>query len=297
MKPLYLALLALFLGCRQTPPRPQVKEPSTMRVATLNAHRLFDLVCDSKACGPDEYEALPTEEEFTARLAQLAAAIQQLNADVVILQEIESQAALDGLNARLNFPVALLGETNTPGSVDVAILAKGELRGVFTHRKNRLPLADGKSTTFARELLEVQLSLKGAEVFIMGAHLRSKVKDDAARRLAEATAINDLIKARVEVSPEAILILGGDLNDTPGSETLLAIERGDLVTRVAKELGEAAATFLYKGAPLALDHLYLAKSKNGAYVKGSARVYRDGAKGFGGSDHAALLADFILLGL
>jgi endonuclease/exonuclease/phosphatase family metal-dependent hydrolase len=292
---LILVLLGFLLwACSHTTPKIQPTPTKTLRVATFNVHRLFDLVCDSKACGPDEYEALPTQEEFSLRISQIAKAIQQLEADVVILQEVESQASLDALNAELHFPVSILGETNTPASVDVAILAKGELRQVFTHRQNKLTLADGTTTTFARELLELQLTVKGSEVFVLGAHLRSKVKDDPARRLAEAETINKILSERIKTSPKALVVFGGDLNDTPGSETLQSIELGGFVTRVAQDLGEAAATFIYHGQGLALDHLYLAKTMFGAYLGGSAKIYRDDTGGFGGSDHAALSADFVL---
>lgn len=99
--------------------------------------------------------------------------------------QLETQAVLDALNAELHYPVAILGETNTPGSVDVAILATGELRQVFPPRQHRLLLA--------------------------------------------------------------------------------------------------------------LDHLYLTKTTLGMYLQGSAKVHRDETEGGGGSDHAALSADFILL--
>lgn len=297
MKKTLLAVLPLLLACVESLPKPTPPEPEPaprVRIATFNVHRFFDTVCDSGDCGAGAFEALPSQAQFEARAAALAAAIEALEADIVLLQELESQACLDALVAAApSFLTAELGEIGTPGSVDVAVLSRAPLLGVRRHRPS-LQLADGRASIFSRELLEVHLSLDGARVIVFAAHFRSKVNDDPLRRLAEAEVAAELATSRAAELPDSLVVLGGDLNDTPGSPPLTALEARGLV-RVAAELGAGAATFVFQGNPQAIDHLLLVPGAGGQYLAGSAAVVEPGGTGYAGSDHSALLADFQLV--
>ncbi len=275
-----------------SPPR----DPAVVRVATLNAHRYFDTVCDSGRCARRDYEALPDPAAFAAQTDALAVAVTRLDADVVCMQEVESERSLAALRDRLGgaFPTAVLGDLDQPGSVNVAVLSRDPLLEAHGHRERALVRPDGSRTTFSRELLEVHLSHAGRRVIVFSAHFRSKVRDDAGRRLAEAVAAREIVDAAAAQHPDALVVLGGDLNDTPGSPTLDALERGASLSRAAADLApDAQATYAAWQGPVALDHLYVAARARGRYVPGSARVLRDAdGAGFGGSDHASLRADF-----
>jgi endonuclease/exonuclease/phosphatase family metal-dependent hydrolase len=157
-------------------------------------------------------------------------------------------------------------------------------------------LPDGTTTRFSRELLEVEIqSERGKDVILFAAHFRSKANDDPARRLAEAQTASRIVGERAARSPEALVVLGGDLNDTPGSPPLQALVVDGGLVRVADDLPDAAqATYTYQGHGEAIDHLLLAPSASVLRVPRSSRVWRDG-NGWGGSDHAALSSDFLLL--
>jgi endonuclease/exonuclease/phosphatase family metal-dependent hydrolase len=276
------------------PPPPE----GAVRVASFNVHRFFDTVCDSAECGAGAYEALPSPEQFSRRADQIAMAIESLAVDAVLLQEIESQAAFDALSARLpRLSAAVFAETGLPGSVDVGLLARGGLVEVRRHRATHpLVLPDGTTSRFARELLEVHLLVDGAPVVLFAAHLRSKNNDDPARRLAEAQAAAQIVAATSAERPGALVVLGGDLNDEPGSPPLAALEAAGELLRVASELPAGGdSTYWYDGRGQAIDHLLLDTRAAGGYVAGSVRVAH-GPAGFtfGGSDHAALVADFAL---
>lgn len=272
--------------------------PGTIRVATFNTRLFFDTTCQSERCGPSDFEQQLTPEQFAQKADQLATAVRDLRASVVLLQEIETQESLDALVARLRgaYPVVELGEIGYAGSVDVAVLGAGRLLEVRRHRDRRLTRPDGSTTWFTREFLEVRLSIAGATVVVFDAHFRSKNDDDPGRRLAEAETAQAIVRAAALESPRALVVFGGDLNDTPGSEPLRAVESSGELARVAAELPEAEqATYWYRGRPSAIDHLFLAGKASGAHVPGSSRVARDcPACGYGGSDHAALTADFLL---
>lgn len=272
-------------------------DPSVLRAATFNTHLFFDPTCDSGRCGAGDFEQAPTPQAFALRADSLAAAIRSLNADVVSLQELETQGCLDALAAHLKdlYPTAVLGETGLPGSIDVAVLANGELVEVRKHRDQPLMRPDGSATSFTRELLEVHLQVKGRRVILFAAHFRSKSSDDPGRRLAEAQAARDIILRSAKEFPAAVVLLGGDLNDTPGSPPIAALESAPELLRVAKDRPpESIATYTWNGNAQAIDHLFLTGS--GSYIPASATAVYDtaGKLGLAGSDHAALRADFKL---
>lgn len=302
-----LLALTIFLGCTDAvgdQPRPlQANDAGSdavapesgppargaVRVATFNVHRLFDTVCDSANCGAGDFEETLTAAELDAKVATLAEGIEKLDADVVALQEIENASVFDALRARLpGYVTAELGETGAPASMDVAILARGPAAEFRRHRDEPLTRPDGTGTTFSRELLEARLTIGGRAVIVFAAHFRSKVDDDPGRRIAEANKTRELMIAAAGDAPGALVVLGGDLNDEPGSEAIVALEGGGVLVRVAQDLApEAQATFVRDGRGIAIDHVFVTMAGAARYVPKSAAVVGDV-----GSDHAALRADF-----
>ena len=96
---------------------------------------------------------------------------------MIALEEVENATCLAALKAKLaaagvDYPFAHIGETGSAGSVDVAILARGTLPEIKTHREVPLKRADGTSTTFTRELLEVRMTFGAMSVIMFAAHFR-----------------------------------------------------------------------------------------------------------------------------
>jgi endonuclease/exonuclease/phosphatase family metal-dependent hydrolase len=273
---------------------PDTAGPSTdpiATVATYNVHFLVDTVCDSHLCEPDDFEEQPSQAEFDARIAQVARAIDSLGADILLLQEVEKKSVLDALNAALSepYPIAVLGESGFAASLDVAVLARGEL--VDTREYSEL---NGGRDTFSRKFLRVDLDLKGERVIVFSAHFRSKRGGDSQIRLAEAQTARDIVTEIASTHDGALVVLGGDLNDTPDSEPLQALTSGGELVRVAE--GEEIVdvfTYVYFQRREEIDHLLMATTRGGAYVEGSAHSEHDEAPaGLGGSDHGALVARF-----
>ncbi|MBA3500955.1 MAG: endonuclease/exonuclease/phosphatase family protein [Myxococcota bacterium] len=269
--------------------RVAVDAAPTLRVATFNVRRMFDTVCESGTCESDDYEAQPSPAFFEQRATQIATAIRALDADVISLQEIETQACLDALLARLDGIHGVLGEISTVASVDVAVLAKAPIDLVVRHRADEpLVLPDGTTTTFSRELLEVH----AGGVIVFAAHFKAKSSDDPPRRLAEAQVSRRIAMETAARSPDAIVLLAGDLNDTPGSPPLDALTNDGGLIRLADDLPlSAQSTYYFQGSGQAIDHLLLAPNAAARRVSRSSRVWRDGGTGWGGSDHAALSSE------
>lgn len=279
-----------------------VRRPGKLRLEQLNVRRFFDTTCDSgEGKCPTDFEEQATQEQFDKRVKQIADDLATIQADVITLAEVETQTCLDAVQKALKdqgfeYPVAYVAETGGAGSIDVAVLARGKLGTVKNYRKDTpLKRPDGSKTTFTREFPEIHLTLGKSEVIVFPAHFRSKSgDDDAGRRFAEAAAAHDILVATGAANKKALVLLGGDLNDTPGSDPLKALEDDGKLLRVASDVAEQG-TYRFGGSDQAIDHIFVTKDHAASYVAKSATVVRDiGVKGFAGSDHATLWADFTL---
>lgn len=262
-----------------------------LTIATYNTYLLFDTICDSGRCHTSDFEQKRTQQEFDERIAQVAAAIDALGADIVMLQEVEKQPVLDALNEALEnpYPVAYLAESGYPGSLDVAVLARGEARDIMTY----LQLEDSQQT-FTRPLLRVDLQINCKSVIAFAAHFRSKVGDDPNRRLAEARTTRQIVGEVAAQNQDALLLLGGDLNDTPDSDMMQELTgNGGLVWVAEGKRLIDVYTIVHNSMRMQVDHLLLAPSGGGAYVPDSVRSVHDhNPVGYGGSDHGALVGRF-----
>jgi len=271
-------------------------DPENVSIATFNVRLFFDTTCDSGKCNGDDFEEVATPTSFEKRADELAAAIVDVDADILLLQEIENQNCIDALAERLpHYSSVHLGEQGYPASLDTAVFATLPAMAVFSHQDENFPHPEGGETSFTRDLLEVHFDLEGARIIVFAAHFRSKVFDDPGRRLAEAQRAGEWLAARATEHPDALIVLGGDLNDTPGSPPLTALETAAEVDRIASELDDDS-TYVYSGKSQAIDHLYMATTDAGSHVSDSSVIFRvttsDGWSGWGGSDHAALRSSF-----
>ncbi len=270
----------------------------SITIGTFNVRRYFDTICDSGQCGSNDYEVQLTSSEFDARAEQIANAINDMDVDIILLQEIEKAQCVATIRSYLdeNYPIYVIGETNYDASLDVAIIAKGERLQTISHWGEVLHKPNGEVVYFARDFLEVQLNVNGHKVIVFSAHFKSKANDDPDRRWAEAAGAYKIVTERASKSPEALIVFGGDLNDTPGSDPIDEIEKNNKLLRVASELSDYdAATYYWSGNYQAIDHLFIANDASGEYISGTTESVR-GQNGFGlgGSDHAALKATFEL---
>jgi uncharacterized protein len=266
-----------------------------LRVATFNVKLFFDTMCQSGQCAAGDFEQVLTPQAFDARANELSQAIMGFDADVVSLQELETQACLDAILRHLTgaLPHGALGEIGSSGSVDVAILSKTPLERVVGHRSEPLFRPDGTRTTFSREFLEVHVrAANGTEVVVFAAHFRSKSSDDPGRRLAEAQTSRRIVTELATAQPEALVVMAGDLNDTPGSPPMEALTADGGLLRVAADLPIADQyTYIFNGRGEAIDHILQAVTPAAFAVPRSTIVWKN-SRGFAGSDHYAVTSDF-----
>ena len=177
----------------------------------------------------------------------LRTVIRGLNADVLVLQEMGTQAHLDELRRDLktdgiDYPHGALASA-ADGDRRVAIMSKRPLKGVTTHTDLQFPYF-GARETVKRGLLEATVTTSAGELTIFGVHMKSRFTDrpddpmSTLRRAGEATAIRDRILKRFPAPAAGRFVLLGDCNDSRTSKPLAFLQKR----------GKTAITVLLHGA-------------------------------------------------
>ncbi len=262
-------------------------------IATYNTYRFFDTVCDTGFCGSSDYEVQFTTTQYKEKVEDVAAALRKIDADIVLLQEVEKKICMEDLLEKIGdmYSEIYIGETGGDASVDVAVITKGTIIDTDKHLGS-IPHPDGGTTTFTRAFLEVEIDFGGRKIIVFSAHFKAKSNDDPDRRLAEAQAALEILKDTADDNPDALIVMGGDLNDTPNSLPIDTLEDSSELIRVASDCSDDAT--YYHNGPEAIDHIFFSLEGAGSYVAGSAEVVKDSPSWYSlmSSDHAAVKADF-----
>ncbi|GMU22520.1 MAG: hypothetical protein AMXMBFR13_26060 [Phycisphaerae bacterium] len=233
-------------------------------------------------------------------LQALAQAIRELNADVLALCEVENRGALQQfVHAYLSdedYEVVLF-EGNDVRGIDVAVLSRLPVGPVTSHRHLRLPTADGGTTQFQRDLLQVRIEPPGAKAFdVFVVHFKSKggEEDGADIRLAEAQATRRVLDDLLGRDPQAEFVICGDFNDTIDSEPLKAVigtGSGALRTFVDDLPSDRRITYNQPPHLSMIDFILASPSMARRYVPKTYAIV-PGSPDTTGSDHNAVVAKF-----
>ena len=246
---------------------PDAEKIDSVVIGTYNTHLFFDKNCDSGYCSSSDFESVPGDSEYNDKVADLAGSVKKIGADIILLQEVEKESCLKDLFEKSgSYDELYLGEKGTLASVDTGVMTKGEITYKNKHPESiECADCDGGKTTFSRAFLETHIKLGCRKIIVFSAHFKSKADDDAPRRLAEAAAAAKILKNTAEKYPDALIVMGGDLNDQPGSDTLEFFENEPAFLRVASELStKDQATYSYRGDAIAIDHIFWVKSSLGS---------------------------------
>ena len=174
--------------------------------------------------------------------AWIARRIAALDADVLGLQEVEDQAALDAfcrddlVPAGIDYPYRVVVEGNDPRRIDVAVCSRLPIRRISSWRF--WPDPAGRPV-FGRDLLQAEIvAPDGRPLHVFVNHLKSNFIADEFRMTAEEIALErKAIALRRTQQAEAVaailrrqrltrrVVVLGDLNDAPGAATLAALGR------------------------------------------------------------------------
>lgn len=197
---------------------------------------------------------LITEKKLAER-QRIAQRLLDLEADVLLVQEVEDQSALEDFNAKhlgdLYRQVVVL-EGNDDRFIDVGVMLRGALSlgGVTTWKHATHPDSDGP--VFSRDLLQADLINAGGETVltVFNTHLKSHFVaefDFELKRLktpaeiaAEHAAANERRRMQAETAAAIIMphlqapvIFAGDMNDPPDSAAFQSWAAAGLIDALA----------------------------------------------------------------
>ena len=160
-----------------------------------------------------------TARENTGRV------IKELRADVMCLIEVENRPVLKRFNSQVlrsrRYPYNMVIDGNDNRGIDVGLLSKLEIGGVWTHIFDGTP----SSRVFSRDCLEVELRLPQDDrsLWLLINHFKSKgygtQATSNARRKRQAERVAEILTDDYDLRSDLVIVTG-DLNDTPDSAPL-----------------------------------------------------------------------------
>ena len=177
-----------------------------VKIASYNVENLFDMEYE----GNEYEEYIPngdwgwTQDIYRAKLRNTAKVIRGINADIIGLQEIESERALKDLKAELNrqglYYRYYLFARNKSSTVSTALLSRYPIQSGWRHPINH----NGKM----RDILEAKLDINGESLRVFVNHWKSKSGPES-RRIESA---KRLIYRLGELPENEPFVLLGDFN-------------------------------------------------------------------------------------
>lgn len=221
-----LVLVVLFFSSVAASWGQEQSSSQSLAIAAYNVRNLFDKFDNPYTA--DEGTKPKPERELDA----LINAVKQVDADVMIMEEVEAGGVLTDLcRKRLtDYPYVFEDPTSDPRGISVAVISKIPVSKIVSHRLMLLNPAEGNKPTnrFARDLLRIDLEPQpGVKISLYGLHLKSKRDSEgdpksANWRLAEARKIAAILKEDYASGIKNFAIMG-DFNDTIDSAPLKAI--------------------------------------------------------------------------
>lgn len=193
-----------------------------------------------------------------------AAAILELKADIIALQEVESMDALKAFNARFLdgvYKYKVMIDGNDPRLIDVAILSKIPLDHIQTHQFRR----SGNSYVFSRDCLEVTFTVNGKPLTLFVNHFKSMLEgreESMPRRVIQAKEVVRILKEKYGSDPSRFdWIVLGDLNDYEPSAAIDVLEKTGWMENVLMRLPEEDRwTHCYRKECRQIDYIFFSSS-------------------------------------
>lgn len=276
--------------------------PVTVRLGNYNVRNLFNDKDDSDT---QVQETVASTADYQEHLRGVAGSLQELNAEVVVLVEVENQAVLDDLTARSElagkYPHSALLSGNDPRGINIGVISSLPITRTKTHVSDPIQgNVAGKTYRYARDVPEYHFTKKGHAFTLLGVHFKafepggsaSETADDDDKRLAEARgarAIADGLLADPANGPVVIL---GDFNADVDEPSTQAIRGSDPAYSNATSDRSASDrwTVSYGGDRLTYDDQWSPPGLASTRLPDSVTLLRDETV----SDHAAVGATYTL---
>jgi endonuclease/exonuclease/phosphatase family metal-dependent hydrolase len=276
----------------------------TLRIATFNIEN-YGLANRVTAMGYRKDYPKPEAAKAAVRTI-----IREINADVVVMQEMGPRPFLEELQRDLRTEGVVYPHAVLLRAADevrhVALLSKHPLVAVTQHTDLTFKYFD-ETIAVKRGLLEVQISTTAGDLTLWALHLKSRYTnrpDDpnsARQRAAEATAIRNRILERTGDPAGARHLIVGDFNDVKTSPALRYMQKRGK-TRIAELLPAADSrgetwTYVYRRDEVynRVDNILVSARLKPAVVEGRA-VIHDSVSVLVASDHRPVYVTLDLRG-
>jgi predicted extracellular nuclease len=267
-------------------PRPTTapKFGGTLNVASFNVTNYFTTIDSGRrACGPSGNErcrGANSREEFDRQRAKIVSAMVLLDADIIVLTELENnstaslQSIVEGVNANSGTGVYSYVDTGTIGSdaIRVGIIFKpgtvSERGGYVVIDSDVDPRFDDSRNRPSVAQAFTQNS-NGAVITIVANHLKSKGSDCASvgdpdrndgqrncniTRRDAATALAKWLETDPTGSGDPDILIIGDLNAYMQEDPVATLEAAGYDNLLKSAVGTGGYSFVFEGQAGALDH-------------------------------------------
>jgi len=206
---------------------PPARAKGAVRLASYNMLNLFDHVDDPALSGENEdiTQATPAE-----RCEALAEAIRRLDADILVLQEIESREALvwfrDNYLKGLRYDHIESFDAHYARGVEQSVMSRFPIKEAAL-----LEMPSGDGFRYQRIPIRAVVSMPGGyEITVIGIHHKAGGDAFNDQREAEAARIIAKVKAELAADPSRNLAVLGDFNATATKESRKMYDRAGLVS-------------------------------------------------------------------
>ena len=271
MKNLSLMLFTLVLVMQS-----QVVCQNSIKIAFWNVENLFDLE-DDPHTNDNEFalggRKAVTPEIYKLKLKNLAEVVNEMNADLLGLCEIENRFVLEELDrfADRDYDIAHYDSPDFRG-IDVAMLYDAKQVKVVFSEPVQVILPSGKPT---RDILHVKVEMKNTDLHLFVNHWPSKyggAEKSIPKRAAAAKTLRKKIESILSKDANAEIVIMGDLNDEPTEPSVrdhlgASMDLADMdqektiLWNVMKpwHRSQIGSTYKYAGKNMVYDHLIISK--------------------------------------
>lgn len=266
-----------------------------LKVLNWNVENFFNDKNDSSA----PQEIVQSASQYQAQLNAVANVIQTLDPDIAVLQEVENQAVLEDLGAKLGgkYVSRSVIDAGDPRGIDIGMIAKLQTDAIVSHKDDVFTVEGtaGPQYTFARDCVEYHFTYSGRKIALLGVHFRSKsAPDEPQKRIAEAQRCKAIAAAITANDPSTGIIMLGDFNDLPGSNPYDVVKGAppDEWLDAPSVLPAAEQyTFIFQGTKELIDHQFSNPIMRGMLATDSVVITR-GANVAAASDHDPVFARY-----
>ena len=241
------------------------KQKNQYAIAFYNVENLFDTVDDPNTFDDDFTENSGrkwNKSRFKKKLKKIGRVISNIGFDeighppvVVGLAEVENAFVLEELIASKflkskGYAIVHFDSPDERG-IDTALLYRSDYFKVIHSKAHNVILTNLEGEhDFTRDILHVQGLLEGESVHILVNHWPSRragAEETAFQRLVVAKKAREIIALITSEEPDARIIVMGDFNDDPNSESIKHLVSNDFYNPMELLLTNKAGSLSYKG--------------------------------------------------